>query len=245
MAEADALAHEFMGEVNDKYYPQVMEGLDLMESGELGRGAETIARPLHTIKGVTGFMSGFEEASRFTHSVESFMKKLQSGDLAADESTVGLAMEAVNAVFAVLEALHQGQSMESTEAGEIVERLEAAKGEAGGPAAAVEGGVRLEWAGGRAVLRVAHPRLHLESQRQELLDALRSLPQGSQALLDLRAVSSMSSTTLEELETLAQGLDIRLCGLSPACKEVFYGWRFDRRLGLQDQPPEAEGRAEA
>ncbi|MFW5838178.1 MAG: Hpt domain-containing protein, partial [Desulfovibrionaceae bacterium] len=174
MAEqADALAHEFMGEVNDKYYPQVMEGLDLMESGQLAQGLETIARPLHTIKGVSGFMSGFEEASRYTHSVESFMKKLQSGDLPAEPAMVGLAVEAVNSVFGVLEALYQGQSLEATEAEDILLRLESAKGEAAPETPSPDGAVRVEWKDEGLEVIIGISRLHLPRQREKLLETLR------------------------------------------------------------------------
>ena len=59
----DDQIEEFMGELYDKFYPQVMEGLELMQRGDVHAGIETLSRPLHTIKGVTGFMGGFEIAS--------------------------------------------------------------------------------------------------------------------------------------------------------------------------------------
>ncbi|MDK2955557.1 MAG: hypothetical protein PWQ57_1053 [Desulfovibrionales bacterium] len=233
MAEnADALASEFMGEVNDKYYPQVMEGLDLMEGGDLSQGLEIIARPLHTIKGVSGFMSGFEDASTFTHNVESFLKKLQSGDMEATPSMVGLAIEAVNTVFGVLEALYQGQGFGDTDAEEILARINEAKGERERPSDQTEDEVSLEMVGDRIVVRPGARRLHLSGQRKKLMETLRALPEGSNVLVDLSAVESIGTSTLEEVESLSHVLHIRLAGLSPACKEIVFGWRFDRRLAV-------------
>jgi chemotaxis protein histidine kinase CheA len=231
MAEnADALASEFMGEVNDKYYPQVMEGLDLMEGGDLSQGLEIIARPLHTIKGVSGFMSGFEDASTFTHKVESFLKNLQSGDLKADQSVVGLAIEAVNTVFAVLEALYQGQGLGHTDAEEVLARINETRGDRERPPDDAEGEVSLEMGPDRIIVRPGGRRLHLGRQRKKLLETLRALPEGSKVLVDLSAVESIGASTLEEMESLTQVLRIHLAGLNAACKEIVFGWRFDRRL---------------
>ena len=92
---SDALSEEFFAEVADKYYPQVLEGLEVLGAGEVPQGIEILARPLHTIKGVTGFMPGFEDASAITHKVESFLKKLQAGTLPHSPDNISLAVHAV------------------------------------------------------------------------------------------------------------------------------------------------------
>ena len=225
---SDALTEEFFAEVGDKYYPQVLEGLELLGAGDVGAGIEILARPLHTIKGVTGFMPGFESASQFTHKVESFLKKLQAGTLEHSADNISLAAHGVNSIFAVIEQIRDQGAPDQGEMDAVCEVLAAASGEGGATAAAsTTGCVRVEREGESAVLRITCPRVHKKSQSTELVGAILALPQTGPVIIDVSAVKSFGSGVWEDLAGLAGMWSISVRGLHGACRETFYAWDFD------------------
>jgi len=225
---SDALSEEFFAEVGDKYYPQVLEGLELLGAGDVGAGIEILARPLHTIKGVTGFMPGFEAASLLTHKVESFLKKLQAKTLPHSADNISLAAYGVNSVFAVIEQIRELGEPDQGEIDAVCEVLLAA---AGGEKQANQGDGRacltLEQDAAGAVVRVNSPRIHKKSQADQLVGAILGLPQTSPVVLDVSAVKSFGSGAWEDVAALAGMWTIRVRGLSGACRETFYAWDFD------------------
>ena len=226
----DALFEEFHAELYDKYYPQIMEGVEAMEQGDVKTGIESFARPLHTIKGVTGFMAGFEEASKFTHKVESFLKKLQANEIEHTTENVAAAVRAVNMIFQVIEQIRESGEADQTETSEVLKLLEAsAPGEADeGPRMEFE--IKVETQKGVAVIHVGNPRIHLKAQFDPMIKALEEQKEGSWVLLDLTKVVTLSSAGWEAIEGFAGKLAICAVGLGPACKEVFYSWGFDRSI---------------
>ena len=125
MSADDPMVEEFFGEVNDKYYPQVLEGLDLLDEGRVEPAVDILARPLHTIKGVAGFMGGFEPASDFTHKVEDFLKLIQAGDVEPSEANLTLLSRGVNLIFNVLEQIRDTGEPDAAETGAYLEELAA------------------------------------------------------------------------------------------------------------------------
>ena len=230
MGEDDAMVEEFFSEVNDKYYPQVLEGLELLERQEVAQGVEILARPLHTIKGVTGFMTGFESASRFTHKVEDYLKKIQSGEVDHSEHNVTLLSLGVNMIFTVIEQIRDQGAADETETSEMLELLRQASGSA--EAATVSSGIRLEPSqrDGVLVLKVLGRRIHLQPEREVLAKAIAAVPQGGRVLLDLSGVLTMGSAAWEALAALAEGRDIAVAGMSFDCRGVFFAWGLDRTL---------------
>lgn len=230
MGEDDAMVEEFFSEVNDKYYPQVLEGLDLLERQEVAQGIEILARPLHTIKGVTGFMSGFEGASHFTHKVEDYLKKLQSGEVEPSEHNVTLLSLGVNMIFTVIEQIRDKGAADATETDEMLELLRQASGPAA--AATVSSGIRLEASqrDGVLVLKVLGRRIHLQPEREVLTKAVAAVPAGGRVLLDLSGVLTMGSAAWEALAALAEGREIAVAGMSFDCRGVFFAWGLDRAL---------------
>ena len=235
---SDALSEEFFAEVGDKYYPQVLEGLERLGAGEVGPGIEILARPLHTIKGVTGFMPGFEAASTFTHTVESFLKKLQAGALPHSADNISLATHAVNSVFAAIEQIRDAGAPDQDEIEAVCAVLQAVSSGAAGPAAASSASCLVKEPGTDAcVLRITSPRIHKKTQSDQIIQALLAVAQTTPVVLDVTNVRTFGSGVWEDIAALSGMWSIGVRGLSGACRENFYAWYFDARLRLV---PDAE-----
>ncbi len=230
MSENDGLLDEFLSEVNDKYYPQVMEGLAQLYQGRTGEAVETLSRPLHTIKGVTGFIPGFEPASLFTHEVESFLKKLQSGEVADTPDNCAVAAQAVTSVFNVIDQIKQtGQPLESETESTRAALHEAQKKPPKLDMSQDQSVEVLDHKGLR-VIRLRALRLHLAAQRQAVIEVLAATPPGAAVLLDFSGVVSAGSALWEDILPLADILCLAVTGLDHECRGVFHTWGFDRYL---------------
>ncbi len=238
MDENDGLLDEFLAEVNDKYYPQVMEGLARLQQGLIAEGVEVLSRPLHTIKGVTGFIPGFEPASAFTHEVESFLKKLQSREVPDTPETRGVAARAVTAVFTVIDQIKQHGAPSEEETEDVRQALRQAQKK---PSRSEAGQVLemdvVEGPGSR-IFRPKLARIHLAAQRQALIEALGACPPGTAILIDFSRVATANSSLWEDILPLAAILDLGVTGLSGPCRAVLNAWGFDRSL-TQWPSPEA------
>jgi chemotaxis protein histidine kinase CheA len=231
---SDALSDEFFAEVGDKYYPQVLEGLEMLGAGEVGAGIEILARPLHTIKGVTGFMPGFEAASHLTHKVESFLKKLQAETLPHSADNISLAAYGVNSVFAVIEQIRDAGAPDQAEIDAVCEVLLAASGGGQKNGNSCQADCLLKEDGPAGpVLRLTCARMHQKAQADQLVGAILALPQTAPVTLDLSAVKSFGSSVWEDLAGLAGMWTIRVRGLSGAARETFYTWEFDAVFQLE------------
>lgn len=224
----DPMVEEFFAEVNDKYYPQVIEGLEMLESGDMSQALEILARPIHTIKGVTGFMAGFEPASTFTHKVEDFLKALQAGDIPSSEKNLGLAGRGVTAIFQVLEQIQTDGELNQSEADEILQLLSSATAgekETLTPMADCISLVRLD---DFQVVRITCPRLHLEEHRAALDEQLREIADGDEAVLDVTDVRTIGSSVWHDMTAHAARLQLTVVGMRGSCRSTFHSWGFDR-----------------
>ena len=238
---SDALTEEFFAEVSDKYYPQVLEGLELLAAGDVGGGIGILSRPLHTIKGVTGFMPGFEPASSFTHTVESFLKKLQSDSLPHSADNISLAAHGVNSIFAVIEQIRDLGAPDQDEMDAVCQVLEAASG--GGNAAGPAGAscLAVEQEQGRAIVRITAPRIHRKHQRDQIVGAIITQPQETPVVLDVSQVKTFGSSAWEDLSDLAGHWSISVRGLCGAARETFHAGNMDALMPLlpaEDAPGE-------
>jgi len=230
---SDALSEEFFAEVSDKYYPQVLEGLELLGAGDVHPGIEILARPLHTIKGVTGFMPGFESASAITHKVESFLKKLQAGTLPHSADNLSLAVYGVNSVFAVIEQIRDQGTPDQDEIDAVCAVLEAASGGGENSAASgLENCLRVEQSPTSARLVFTGVRIHRKAQRDQITAAIIGLPQELPIILDVSGVLSFGTAAWEELAGLTAYWGISVCGLAGAAKETFYAADMDTRMPI-------------
>jgi chemotaxis protein histidine kinase CheA len=230
---SDALTEEFFAEVSDKYYPQVLEGLEHLGAGDVAGGIEILSRPLHTIKGVTGFMPGFESASSFTHSVESFLKKLQAGSLPHNADNISLAAHGVNSIFAVIEQIRDQGAPDQGEMDAVTKVLAAASG-AGTGASCPAGAncVQVEQEQDRALLRITAPRIHRKHQRDQIVGAIITQPQDTPVVLDLTGVVTFGSNAWEDISALAGHWSISVRGLVGATRETFHVGGTDALLAV-------------
>ncbi len=226
----DPMVEEFFSEVNDKYSPQVLEALEMLDKGEVQQGIEMLARPLHTIKGVTGFIPGFEAASSFTHKVEDFLKKIQSGEAAPSEENVALLSRGVNMIFTAVEQIRDTGAADQGELSEILALLAGAAG----PQNSCESGptdlFKTEERDGLLVMAILVQRVHLTGQREALAQALANAAPGQSVLIDLSGVLTFGSGAWETVAAQAESHDIAVCGMSYDCRSTFYSWGIDRSV---------------
>lgn len=234
---SDALSEEFFAEVSDKYYPQVLEGLELLGAGEVLQGIEILGRPLHTIKGVTGFMPGFEAASNITHKVESFLKKLQATTLPHSADNISLAVYGVNSVFAVIEQIRDQGEPDMAEIEAVCSVLETASG-AGEKSASASAASCLSVEKGPEGARVVitAPRIHRKAQRDQITGAIIALPQETPVVIDVSAAKSFGTVAWEDIASLTAYWNISVAGLCGAPKETFYAADMDARISLAAAP---------
>ncbi|MGE4290905.1 MAG: Hpt domain-containing protein [Desulfovibrio sp.] len=224
----DPMVEEFFAEVNDKYYPQVIEGLALLDGGDVAQALEILARPIHTIKGVAGFMAGFEPASTFTHKVEDFLKALQAGKIESAGENLALAERGVTAIFQVLEQIRVDGSLNQNDADEILQLLEdAAGGRSHQPEPSADC-FQLIRQNGYSIIRVVCPRLHLEEHRLALGEQLNKIADGEDVVLNLEAVRTMGSSVWQSIAGHAARLQLAAAGMRGSCRATFHSWGFDR-----------------
>jgi len=227
----DPMIEEFFSEVNDKYYPQVMEGLEMLEGDQVGEGIEILARPLHTIKGVTGFMAGYEPASHFTHQIEDFLKKVQAGEVESSPDNLVLLSRGINMIFQLLEQLRDDE-VDEEEQEEVLAQITEASSFGQVETEATGAGVDVENRDDVTILRVKDPRVHLDQHFKPILSAIMSVEPGDKILLDLSQVLTFGSTAWGAVASMGTTFKIATCGLTPDAKQTIYTWGFDTTIAV-------------
>ncbi|NDV22694.1 Hpt domain-containing protein [Desulfovibrio sp. JC022] len=234
MSEDDSLVEEFFSEVNDKYYPQVLEGIDLLDEQRIEEGIEVLSRPLHTIKGVTGFMSGFEPASTFTHKVEDFLKKMQAGEVEADLMQIALAIESVNTIFMLIEQLRESGSFDQELTDDIEARL---CGEGQKTGTADESGINpieVETLPDAQIFNIKVNRLYSSEQLKQVEENLQSVNGTNKLLFDFGITLSAGSAFFELIASYSDNFEIGITGMNSHCTSTFFSWGFQRYLTVFD-----------
>ncbi|HAS89462.1 MAG TPA: histidine kinase [Desulfovibrio sp.] len=234
MSEDDSLVEEFFSEVNDKYYPQVLEGIDLLDEQRIEEGIEVLSRPLHTIKGVTGFMSGFEPASTFTHKVEDFLKKMQTGEVGHDLMQIALAIESVNTIFMLIEQLRESGCFDKALTDDIESRL---SGEGQKTGAADESGVNpieMEELDDAQVFNLKVSRLYSSEQLKMVEESLQLLNSPNKLLFDFEITMSVGSALFELIASYSDSCEIGITDMNSHCTSTFYSWGFQRYMTIFD-----------
>ncbi|WP_421902848.1 histidine kinase [Maridesulfovibrio sp.] len=230
MSEDDSLIEEFFSEVNDKYYPQVLEGIDLLDEQRIEEGIEVLSRPLHTIKGVTGFMSGFEPASTFTHKVEDYLKKMQAGEVEHDLMQIALAIESVNTIFMLIEQLRESGSFDQALTDDIETRL---SGEGQKAGAADESGINpieVEKLPDASIFNLKVTRIYSSEQLKMVEESMQSIDGENRVLFDFGITMSVGSAFFELIASYSESCDIGITGMNSHCTSTFYSWGFQRYL---------------
>ncbi|MBI9078611.1 MAG: Hpt domain-containing protein [Pseudodesulfovibrio sp.] len=227
----DPMVEEFFSELNDKYYPQVMEGLEMLESDDVAEGIEILARPLHTIKGVTGFMAGFEEASHFTHKIEDFLKKVQSHEVESTSENLTLLSRGINMIFQVLEQLREGD-LDVTEQEQVLALITEASSSDQVETTTSGAGVDVEIRDNVTIIRVNDPRVHIRSQFNPIISAILVIEPGDRILLDLSKVLTFGSSAWGTVASMGTTFKIAACGLTSDAKQSLYSWGFDSIISI-------------
>lgn len=227
----DPMVEEFFSELNDKYYPQVMEGLEMLEGDDLSEAIETLSRPLHTIKGVTGFMPGFEPASHFTHQIEDFLKKVQGGEVESTADNVTLLSRGVNMIFQVLEQLRDGD-VDEEEQEEVLNLIAEASSHGQSDEEVAGAGVSVDTRDGITIIRVKDPRVHLEPHFKPIMGAIMMVEPGDPVLLDLSEVMTFGSTAWGAVASMGTTFKVAACSLTSDAKQTFYAWGFDKTIAI-------------
>jgi len=234
MSEDDSLIEEFFSEVNDKYYPQVLEGIDLLDEQQIEEGIEILSRPLHTIKGVTGFMSGFEPASTFTHKVESFLKKMQAGEVGRNLPQIALAIESVNSIFILIEQLRNTGTYDTEFTSEIEQRLLSEGKTVIGSTDSGLSPIEVESIDDTKIITISVNRLYLSEQREAIKQNLHDITENSRVLFDFTNTLSVGSSLFELIASFSDRLEISITGMNNLCSSTFNSWGFSRYITEYD-----------
>lgn len=138
-----------LSEVQDVFFEECLEGLDVLESGllNLDQGTDveeinSIFRAAHSIKGGAGTF-GFPEISSFTHVMETLLDEMRDGRRAIERPAVDLLLESVDVLRGMVDSAQNetenDQSRVVDVQGRLEKLLEAGPGaDAGGTAAPSE-----------------------------------------------------------------------------------------------------------
>jgi len=122
-----------LDEINEIFFEESFEGLDVMESGllNLEEGeAESevindIFRAAHSIKGGAGTF-GFMEVSEFTHTVETLLDEMRSGDREVTKQDVQLLLKSVDYLRDIMNSLKDKQDVDHDAGNELQEKIKIA-----------------------------------------------------------------------------------------------------------------------
>ncbi len=131
-----------LSEVQDVFFEECLEGLDVLESGFLKLDQSTdveeinaIFRAAHSIKGGAGTF-GFPEISSFTHVMETLLDEMRDGRRAIERSAADLLLESVDVLRGMVDAAQNNTENDQARVADVQGRLEALlAGGSGAPAA--------------------------------------------------------------------------------------------------------------
>lgn len=131
-----------LSEVQDVFFEECLEGLDVLESGLLKLDQSTdieeinaIFRAAHSIKGGAGTF-GFPEISSFTHVMETLLDEMRDGRRAIEREAVDRLLESVDVLRGMVDAAQNGTENDEARVAEVQGKLETllAGGSGGGDA---------------------------------------------------------------------------------------------------------------
>lgn len=222
--ENDDLLSEFLADI-DVYYEQAAKGINLMESSDISAGIDLIFRPLHTIKGTSGFIEGLEVVSKFTHKVEDYLKRVQSNEIPSTPQIINLITRAVETVFNLLDQARSGEKIENTVGWEILENIEKILH----PASSVYAeNIVVEDKDNIHFVRIGMARVHLPGQYLLLTETFNGLEKGKQVVLDLSRVRSIGSTAWGAILEACKKTNVSVIGMNETCRTIFYVWGFNK-----------------
>jgi len=119
-----------LSEVQDVFFEECFEGLDVLESGLLKLDQSTdveeinaIFRAAHSIKGGAGTF-GFPEISSFTHVMETLLDEMRDGRRGIERNAVDLLLESVDVLRGMVDAAQSSTDNDQTRINDVQGRLE-------------------------------------------------------------------------------------------------------------------------
>jgi two-component system chemotaxis sensor kinase CheA len=119
-----------LSDVQDIFFEECLEGLDVMESGLLRLDASTdveeinaIFRAAHSIKGGAGTF-GFPEISAFTHVMETLLDEMRDGRREIERIAVDLLLDSVDVLRGLVDAAQNGGEADPERVADVQGRLE-------------------------------------------------------------------------------------------------------------------------
>ncbi|MEK9543256.1 MAG: Hpt domain-containing protein [Luminiphilus sp.] len=119
-----------LSEVQDVFFEECLEGLDVLESGLLNLDQSTdieeinaIFRAAHSIKGGAGTF-GFPEISAFTHVMETLLDEMRDGRRAIEREAVDRLLASVDVLRGMVDAAQEGVANDEEKVQEVQSGLE-------------------------------------------------------------------------------------------------------------------------
>ena len=119
-----------LSEVQDVFFEECLEGLDVLESGLLNLDQSTdieeinaIFRAAHSIKGGAGTF-GFPEISAFTHVMETLLDEMRDGRRAIEREAVDRLLASVDVLRGMVDAAQEGVANDEARVKEVQAGLE-------------------------------------------------------------------------------------------------------------------------
>lgn len=225
MNDNDDLLSSFLYEVED-YYEEVCKGINMIKTNHISEGIDVIMRPLHTIKGTSGFIEGLEVISKFTHRVEDYLKGIQNGKIPPLPQILELLMRAVDMIFHLLDQAKNNGKIDDAEGRQIMANIE--KILTPSPLKTSADTIVVEDKNEIPFIRINMARIHLPNQYQLLTDTFKNLEKRSRVVLDFSRVRSIGSTAWGAIWEASGKMKISIVGMNETCNTIFTIWGFDR-----------------
>lgn len=131
--EDKQILRDFVGESRESLDAIEVALIDLEQDPEDLETVNSIFRPFHTIKGVSGFLN-LKEINKLAHSAENLLDKARNGKIKVGESVIDVVLESVDTlkrmIDGVQEALETGGSLDGgVDTRPLVERIESVEDE--------------------------------------------------------------------------------------------------------------------
>lgn len=216
----------FFSETED-YCEEITRGLGLINSNQISAGIDVVLRPLHSLKGTSGFIGGLENISHFTHKVEDFLKEVQNGKIPVMPQTMELITRSVDMVFIVIEEAKIGEKFGNSAYKEVVASIEKMMHS---ELQRDEEKIDIIRKKNICFVKINMKRIHLPAHYQPVINVFDRFKNGENVVLDFSQVRTINSTAWGAIWVAGERMNISVVGLSESCKTTFLAWGFDGHI---------------
>lgn len=223
------LLNSFFSDVED-YYEAINTGLKLVRSDQASAGIDVMMRPLHSIKGTSGFIGGLEDISTFTHKVEDYLKDIQNKKIPITSQSTDLLAIAVDMVFDLIEQMKNSRKINDSNSKDILLQIKNISQPG-------EREIDVENKNGISFIRINMKRVHLPGQYREITGILDQI-KSNDVVIDLSKVSTVGSTAWGAIWAAGHKMNISIIGMNDICRTIFTTWAFDTHINVFDAEEE-------